>query len=205
MNVKFIAKDKSEVISVNLFGDDIAVDNKCTVIQCVANNARLDNAATAAAVSLFGPPQPSTMTNNSKNTHKEQEDPKRILDARLQELRNTKTKVAAELNKRLGSDVSIQVLSKFLQSMKTFQNYQHKADKTHLKQYQTFTKGISIEGLEQKIKDLEQKGGFGKVFYKGYYYKIRIAGSKKFILTKHEGEVPLHLVKKHSSYKKHSV
>lgn len=35
------------------------------------------------------------------------------------------------------------------------------------------------------------KGGAQKVFYKGYHYKIRTEGRKKFIQTKHEGAVSL--------------
>jgi hypothetical protein len=35
-----------------------------------------------------------------------------------------------------------------------------------------------------------------KILYKGYYYKIRVEGRKKFILTKKEGQVSLADAKK---------
>jgi len=34
-----------------------------------------------------------------------------------------------------------------------------------------------------------QYGGIGKVFYKGYYYKVRKQGRKLFIKTKNEGDI----------------
>jgi hypothetical protein len=45
-------------------------------------------------------------------------------------------------------------------------------------------------------------GGGIKVLYKGYYYKVRIEGRRKFIRTKHEGDVPLSQVKKQKMQKK---
>lgn len=39
------------------------------------------------------------------------------------------------------------------------------------------------------------KGGSHKVFYKSYYYKVRIDGRKKYIVTKSEGVVPIKTVK----------
>lgn len=56
-----------------------------------------------------------------------------------------------------------------------------------------------IHDLFEKMFLARQQGGnisTSKIFYKGYYYKLRKEGKRTFILTKHEGEVSLSIIKK---------
>jgi hypothetical protein len=56
-----------------------------------------------------------------------------------------------------------------------------------LEQFKELDDEIDWDNLEK----VEIGGGVQKVFYKGYYYKVRRSGKKQFIVTKNEGNVSL--------------
>lgn len=66
---------------------------------------------------------------------------------------------------------------------------------------------ISSDDREDRFKEAEdedeqrrpQYGGMGKVFYKGYYYKVRKEGRKLFIKTKNEGDISFTKVQRWAS------
>lgn len=63
---------------------------------------------------------------------------------------------------------------------------------------------LEMKEMKEKKSLLRVQGGSQKVFYKGYYYKIRTEARSKFILTKHEGKVLLSAVKKWNKTKSKS-
>jgi hypothetical protein len=72
-------------------------------------------------------------------------------------------------------------------------------EKNAVKSAKNFELALLI--LEAVKTDQSGGGVNGKVFYKGYYYKVRTESRRKFIRTKHEGDVPLSHVKKQKNKK----